>query len=87
MVEDVEGGHADRNHFVILTLRSLELEVVLPLEIDIGSGIGLEGVAAYAGGTGVAQAGMEVVGAGGLGAAALLAAYWRPEKPAAAENS
>jgi putative oxidoreductase len=27
------------------------------------------------------------VGAGGLGAAALLAAYWRPEKPAAADNS
>jgi putative oxidoreductase len=27
------------------------------------------------------------VGAGGLGAAALLGAYWRPEKPAAADNS
>jgi putative oxidoreductase len=27
------------------------------------------------------------LGAGGLGAAALLAAYWRPEKPAAADNS
>ena len=27
------------------------------------------------------------VGAGGLGAAGLLGVYWRPEKPAAADNS
>ena len=64
VVEDVEGGDAGGEDFCVVALVFGEAEVVVVEEVERGYSAALEGVAADAGGTGVAEAGVIVVVAG-----------------------
>ena len=64
VVEDVEGGDAGGEDFGFVAFVFGEAEVVVVEEVERGDCAALEGVAADAGGTGVAEAGVVVVVAG-----------------------
>ena len=65
-VEDVEGGEAGGKHTGVIVVGLGEVEVVGVEEVEGGYSAALKGVAANAGGAGVAEASVEVVGTGGL---------------------
>jgi hypothetical protein len=66
VVEGVEGGDAGGEDFCLVSLLFGEAEVVVVEEVERGCSAGLKGVAANAGGAGVAETGVIVVVAGGF---------------------
>jgi len=67
VVEDVEGGDSGGEKLGFVACLPGETEVVIIEEVERGDTAGLEGVASDAGGAGVAEAGVKVIIAGGLG--------------------